>query len=466
MSKKYSIKKKNIQFFGFLLLLIAINHLYYQFLSSYVGVWLIIIVEILSVALCILHVHKWFSRVFSDFLKTVKASSFDSKFIEEVSISINKGFAIDDIVERIISYQSHQEKKQQALLDKLKNSNILLHRNSRITDSIMQITSEILSSGEIDEVLQTILDKAIEIIPNAQKGSILIYNGSYLEFRASHGYDSEMLKNLKFSLEELFQYNAKDFYEPCIINNAESFNKEHLKSGKFEVLRDGGGFELKSILSCAIQVDNEFYGVINLDCAEDKYTFSKEDKPLIKHLATQIGIALKNARLIEKILYLSRHDSLTGIYNRCYFEELLMRICQQRKASGAVFSLAILDINDLKKVNDTYGHEAGDLMLKTFAKGVTESLQKDDIFARYGGDEFAIIFTDKTKVQAEEILKTVSLLFTEVPILYCGKKITDISFSFGITEFPAETTEFEKLIKLSDTRMYKNKRGSKRPIRQ
>ena len=95
--------------------------------------------------------------------------------------------------------------KQQDLMEKLKNTNILLERSNKITDSIMQITSEILSSGEINAVIQTILDKAIEIIPNAQKGSILISNGNILEFKASHGYDFEILKDLKFDIKEIFQ---------------------------------------------------------------------------------------------------------------------------------------------------------------------------------------------------------------------------------------------------------------------
>lgn len=361
--------------------------------------------------------------------------------------------------------RSRQEKEQQALLEKLKNNNLLLQRNSKITDSIMHITSEILSSGEINQVLQTILDKAIEIIPNAQKGSILIFNGSGLEFRASHGYDFEVLKNLQFGLDEIFQYNSQDFYEPCIINNPESFNKERLEGEKFDMLREGRGFELKSILSCAIQVDNEFYGIINLDSTEDKHAFSSEDKPLIKHLATQIGIALKNARLIEKILFLSRHDSLTGIYNRCYFEELLMRIYQQYKATGSLFSLAILDINDLKKINDSYGHEAGDLLLKRFVQGIKINLSKDDIFARYGGDEFAIIFTDKCRPNAEHVIEMARKYFEDNTFMYCGKQITTITFGCGITEFPAETSEYNELVRLADSRMYKEKKKRKKPIR-
>lgn len=358
-----------------------------------------------------------------------------------------------------------KRKNHRALLKKLRNNNILLERNCKITDAIMQITSEVLSSGEIDEVLQTILDKAIEIIPNAQKGSILIYNNDRLEYRAAHGYDFEVLKHLHLSIEDLFQHNSKDFYEPCIINNPESYNKERMESNKFEMLREGRGFELKSVLSCAIQVDNEFYGIINLDNTKKENAFTNEDKPLIKHLATQTGIALKNARLIEKILYLSRHDSLTGIYNRCYFEEVLMRTFMQAKAADSLFSLAILDINDLKIINDTHGHEAGDLLLKRFADSVKDYLSKDDIFARYGGDEFVLIFSGKGRAQAEDIIKKIRLGFSKSPYNYCGMPVTNISFGCGITEFPAEASELDALIRLADKKMYRNKIKSKKPIR-
>ncbi len=152
----------------------------------------------------------------------------------------------------------------------------------------------------------------------------MIYDGSVLEFKASHGYDSNVLKGLKLCIREIFQYNLEDFFEPCIINDPESFNKKHLEADKYEMLRKSMGTDPKSILSCAFHVDNEFYGVINLDNTEDNKAFVKEDKQLIKNLALQIGIALKNAKQIEKILFLTRHDSMTVKYNRCYFEELQM----------------------------------------------------------------------------------------------------------------------------------------------
>jgi len=364
-----------------------------------------------------------------------------------------------------MSKNSAYKSKQKDLIKKLRSSNTLLKRNSMITESIMKITSEVLASGEIDYILQTIIDKAIEIIPGAQKGNILIYDGSVLEFKVSRGYDSNVLENLKLSIEEVFQYYLKDFFEPCIISNPGSFNREHLPDHKYEILQKGLGMNPKSTLSCAFKVDNEFYGVINLDNVDDHKAFSKEDKPLIKHLAVQIGIALKNARLIEKILFLSRHDSLTGIYNRCYFEELLMHTIQTSKAYASVFSLAMLDINDLKFINDTYGHEAGDLMLRKFAQCVNEIIRDNDIFARYGGDEFAIIFKDNDKTQAAIKIYNIKEAFFNMPFTYCGKTIASIDFGCGIVQFPADGSEFQDLIRLADIRMYKDKKKSKKPVR-
>lgn len=217
----------------------------------------------------------------------------------------------------------------------------------------------------------------------------------------------------------------------------------------------------KSTLRCAFRVDNEFYGIINLDNMEDIKAFSREDKPLIKHLSNQIGIVLKNAKLIEKILFLSRHDSLTGIYNRCYFEELLMHTLQTSKADNSVFSLALLDLNDLKSVNDNYGHEAGDLLLRKFAQGVNENIMEDDNFARHGGDEFAIIFRDNDMSQTKMKISKIRQAFLNHPFTYCGKTITSINFACGIVQFPSDGSEFQDLMKLADIRMYEDKRIQK-----
>ena len=196
MSKMNSFRKNNFLFLFFPLSLVLLDHLYYQFMSPYIGIWFIIAVEISWIALWFVLVCKWFSAFSLNILNIIGKETSDSDVLEEVIENISKNDVFADIVIKFINFQNSKEKEQQELLKKLKHSNMLLQRSSKITDSIMKITNQILVSGEIDEILQTILEKAIEIIPNAQKGSILIYNGSNLEYRAAHGYDYKVLKNV------------------------------------------------------------------------------------------------------------------------------------------------------------------------------------------------------------------------------------------------------------------------------
>lgn len=454
---KLNAKIHVLVFYPLLLIILSCTLYYFN-----INIWSFAVVQFSTTTLWLYYMHKLVLNPYTDFSNTLKSYISGNVSIKGITSEMDAEKLPGYTFRKVIQYQQDQEKHQHQLLEQLRSSNVLLERNSRITDSIMQITSEVLSSGEIDKTLQVILDKAIEIIPNAQKGSILIYDGKELHFRAVRGYDFDVLKKLSLGIKELFQYDTKDFYQPCIISNPESFNKKRMDANKFETLREGRGFELKSVLSCAILVDNQFYGVINLDNEEDDCAFTDEDKPLIKHLSVQIGIALKNTILIERILYLSRYDNLTEIYNRSYFEELATKAYYNCKSKGSRLLLLMMDINELKHTNDTYGHEAGDLLLKTFVIGVSRNISPNDIFARIGGDEFAAIFTDKDSSEVEKIINRIKTDFENSPFTYDGSnKVCNITFGYGTAVFPIDTVDLEGLFRLADSRMYEDKKRTK-----
>lgn len=434
---------------------------YYFILKGFINIWYFVIIQLCATAFSVFYLQKCILNPYVNFINTLKAYISSNSSIRDITSEIDAEKFPDHTLRKVIQYHHEQDNHHQQLLEQLRSGNILLEKHSRITDSIMQITGEVLSSGEINKTLQVILDKAIEIIPNAQKGSILIYDGEELQYRAVQGYDFDVLKKLRFGIKEVFQYYSKDFYQPCIISNPEPFNKKHLVHEKYETLKEGRGFELKSILSCAIPVDGEFYGIINLDNEENPYAFTDEDKPLIKHLSVQIGIALKNTMLVERILYLSRHDSLTGIYNRSYCEELLAGFHHRCKADGSKFSILALDINELKYINDTYGHEAGDLLLKAFVKGVCRNICVDDIFARFGGDEFAAVFIDQDCSEVERIVNKIKADFVNNPFSYCGIEVGSITFGFGIAVFPTDAADLDELLRIADRRLYEDKKNQK-----
>jgi diguanylate cyclase (GGDEF)-like protein/PAS domain S-box-containing protein len=151
----------------------------------------------------------------------------------------------------------------------------------------------------------------------------------------------------------------------------------------------------------------------------------------------------------EKIKYLSYHDYLTGLYNRYFFEEELKRLDSERLFP---ISVVLIDINGFKLVNDTFGHEKGDEILKNTAKILKTCFRKEDIVARYGGDEFIIILPSTSKTVAASIAERVHSLFN---FNYYKEFIT--SLSIGIATKKSTEQNINELIKIAEDNMYKHK---------
>ena len=152
----------------------------------------------------------------------------------------------------------------------------------------------------------------------------------------------------------------------------------------------------------------------------------------------------------KKIEYLSFHDKLTGLYNRRYFEEEIKRLDTPRQLP---ISIIMADINHLKKVNDTYGHRDGDRLIKRSAEILQNSCRKEDILARWGGDEFIIMLTNAGETETKEVIK-------RIENAQAGKKINDeiqISIALGFFIKSNKSQKIEKIIEKADRNMYENK---------
>ena len=153
---------------------------------------------------------------------------------------------------------------------------------------------------------------------------------------------------------------------------------------------------------------------------------------------------------------LASTDYLTGIMNRRMFNEISEHYFQTAQKNELYLTLLLLDLDHFKKVNDTYGHQAGDQILKRFVKTLEGILNKSDIFARIGGEEFAILLSqtnsDEAYVLAERIRKEIENVF----ITYDGQDIF-VTTSIGISESKQSDTEFENIFSRADMALYQAK---------
>lgn len=169
----------------------------------------------------------------------------------------------------------------------------------------------------------------------------------------------------------------------------------------------------------------------------------------------------------EKIRHQATHDLLTGLPNRVLFHDILAHVIARAQRTGKLMAVMVLGLDDFKKINDTFGHEYGDILLKETARRLTAALRKDDLISRdddlishQGGDEFTVLLQGVSVVQsiiyvAERILAAVS-----EPFIADGHEM-HVTASIGITVFPFDDTDSGHLLRNANTAMYRAKDAGK-----
>lgn len=183
-----------------------------------------------------------------------------------------------------------------------------------------------------------------------------------------------------------------------------------------------------------------------------------EDGKITNFLGVKQDISTRKY-LEEKLRQTSIRDPLTNIYNRGYVFERLYQSIELYKREKSNFSLAIIDLDYFKKVNDTYGHQVGDFVLKEFAEILACKIRAYDTLARYGGEEFVILFHNSDKVAALKALERTLDKLNDYSFKYGNKEI-NITFSCGIAhamELDDDKISVKSIIDLADKRLYKAK---------
>ncbi len=182
---------------------------------------------------------------------------------------------------------------------------------------------------------------------------------------------------------------------------------------------------------------------------------------LLPAVASEVALALSNLALRAELLAKSVRDPLTGLFNRRYLEETLTREIDRARRKGTALAVAMTDLDHFKRLNDTWGHEAGDQVLRHFAALLRAHFRTQDVLCRYGGEEFALVFPDCTTEQAKGRAESLLAELRGSAISYGDEAIAGVTASMGIAGYPRQGATPEALLRHADHALYEAKRAGR-----
>ncbi len=178
----------------------------------------------------------------------------------------------------------------------------------------------------------------------------------------------------------------------------------------------------------------------------------------------QVSLAIANLTLHEQLKDLAIHDPLTGLFNRQYLNDILERELHRAKRKDGTSCILMLDIDHFKVFNDTFGHSAGDAVLKELGRHLKNFFRIEDFCCRYGGEEFLILISDTELEGIEERFETLRKSIHAINVIFQGSSLGTIAVSMGASLFPKDGTTPERLIEAADKALYRAKNEGRNRI--
>lgn len=177
----------------------------------------------------------------------------------------------------------------------------------------------------------------------------------------------------------------------------------------------------------------------------------------LEAIAEQLSLALANLQLRETLRVQSIRDPLTGLFNRRYLEENLLREIQRCERRSLPLSVLMLDVDHFKRFNDQHGHAAGDALLSKIGQTLSAMTRSEDIACRYGGEEFTIVLPETDAADARRRAEEIRVAIGSTTVQYMRQSLGPNTASIGIATFPEDGDHPERLLAIADAGLYRAK---------
>lgn len=323
---------------------------------------------------------------------------------------------------------------------------------------LIEVAKAVVSTLDLDTVLQAILTSAMGFA-ETPAGSVALYDDEKLELtlHAHAGLTADFIKKERWEVRkggltyEVLQAGEILFVEDT--GKTPFFkNPVDLKEG------------IKSLICVPLVVHKRIVGILYLDDFTPRQ-FDREKMKLLSVLSSFAAMAIYNAQLHNRTKLMAITDSLTGLHNHRYFRQIFSQELTRAKRYKKPLSIIMMDVDDFKKFNDTYGHHSGDLVLTAIGKIITRTLRHIDYAFRYGGEEFIVILPDTRLAGALLVADRLrDLIERDTATALEDIAGHGVTVSVGVACYPDSGADRDELFNKVDSLLYKAKELGKNNV--
>lgn len=321
----------------------------------------------------------------------------------------------------------HRERQQRYLAEKLK-----------------ALTEHMTTTLDMSEVLDRFLKNLGEVLAY-KKAFICLNRDEKLKVVAAVGFGSLTDQDAVRALNNIFQVVYEEQRVLTLKEMGERIDRRFTSSL--------GGASLESMICAPLISKSGISGMAMMDIGENR-VLEPHEREAIQSLSANAAFAIENARLFEEVRRLATMDSLTGLYNRRHFLEQSEKEVTRSLRYGNPLCALMVDIDNFKTFNDTYGHAVGDRVLKQVADTLVHECRQTDFLGRFGGDEMVILLIETDMTLGEEIAERLRQAVEEQPFVVEEHGDVPITISMGLASISPETENLSSLLNHADQRLY------------
>jgi diguanylate cyclase (GGDEF)-like protein/PAS domain S-box-containing protein len=326
-------------------------------------------------------------------------------------------------------------------------------RRAEEAETVREAVSAVSSALELNGVLDQIITNLERVVP-FDSCAVFLQEGDKLRIVAAHGFpNGTRVIGKTYTLDNTLTIEAFRTAKAVILPDA---SQDPRFAGW------GDSTHVRGWMGVPLLTRGAITGLLTIDSRTvDAYT--EADAAIAQTFANQAAIAIENARLFEKVQHLAITDPLTELYNRRHFFELARREFYRARRYSTPLSLLMLDMDDLKLVNDSYGHQTGDLLVEFIGNQCRSQLRQVDIPARYAGDEFIIALPETPLAGAVQVAMRIRERIA-AGFFVDGINLVPAFVTIGVSESDASCFSLETLINHADQALYAAKQAGKNQI--